>query len=78
MTPPWSHARQATNKKILDPVVVFLSKISGYDLVSLFTSLKCQALEFNRQSLGREETRALVQIMESHVENVVLGCLGGA
>ena len=52
---------------------VFLSKVSGYDLVSLFTSLKCQALEINRQSLAREETRALVQIMESRVEEGVLG-----
>ena len=52
---------------------VFLSKVSGYDLVSLFTSLKCQALQILRQSLGREETRALVQAMESSVEEVVLG-----
>ena len=46
--------------------------VSGCDLVSILTSLKCETLFISMQSLGREETRALVQAMESAVENVTL------
>ena len=42
------------------------------NLVSLLTSLKCQKFGISRQSLGREETRALVQAMELQVEMVLL------
>ena len=49
-----------------------IQNVSGCDLVSLFTSLKCQELSINWQSLGREETQALVQAMESGVEEVML------
>ena len=38
--------------------------ISGCDLVSIFSNLKCNMVTINNQSLGREETRALVQLME--------------
>ena len=37
------------------------------------TNLKCKYLFIYRQSLGREETRALVQAMESGVEDITLG-----
>ena len=50
-----------------------IDNVSGCDLVSLLTSLKCQELFITRQSLGREETQALVQAMESGVEKVKLG-----
>ena len=46
--------------------------VTGCDLVSLVSSLKCQQLDINSQRLGREETQALVQAMESGVEKVVL------
>lgn len=49
-----------------------IENIRGCDLVSLLTSLKCKQLGIWRQSLGREETRALVQAMESGVEEVFL------
>ena len=42
------------------------------NLVSLITSLKCQKFGISRQSLGREETRALVHSMELQVEMVLL------
>ena len=53
--------------------LTLIRNVSGGDLVSLMTSLKCEQLVINNQSLGKEETRALVQAMESGVENVVLG-----
>ena len=46
--------------------------VTGCDLVSLLSSLKCQGLIITSQSLGREETRALVQAMESGVKWVRL------
>ena len=52
--------------------VLYITNVSGCDLVSLLTSLKCKELLITSQSLGREETRALVQAMESGVEEVVL------
>ena len=49
-----------------------IENVSGCDLVSLLTSLKCRELNIGTQSLGREETQALVEAMESHVEVVLL------
>ena len=46
--------------------------ISGCDLVHLLASLKCRELHIAKQSLGREETQALVQAMESGVKMVTL------
>ena len=46
--------------------------VSGCDLVSILTSLKCKKLKIRSQNLGREETQALVQAMESGVEEVRL------
>ena len=53
-------------------VILHIWNVSGFDLVSIFTSLKCRELYITSQSLGREETRALVQVMESGVETVML------
>ena len=46
--------------------------VSGCDLVSLLPSVKCKRLDIIEQSLGREETQALVQAMESGVKWVML------
>ena len=51
---------------------LYIQNVSGFDLVSILTSLKCQHLGIWSQSLGREETQALVQAMESRVEIVRL------
>ena len=54
---------------------LIIKNVSECDLVSLLSSLKCERLNINRQSLGRKETRALVQAIdiESGVEEVRLG-----
>ena len=49
-----------------------IQNVSGFDLVSLLSSLKCKELFIGRQSLGREETQALVRAMESGVDWVWL------
>ena len=49
-----------------------ISNVIGCDMVNLFTSLKCESLRMNRLSLGREETRALVQAMESQLQTVAI------
>ena len=50
-----------------------IRNVSGIDLVSILSSVKCQYLNIRyRHILGREETRALVQAMESGVEEVEL------
>ena len=46
--------------------------VSGCDLTSIVTSAKCGSMSIYGQSLGREETRALVQAMESGVKEVRL------
>ena len=50
-----------------------IKNVSGCDLVSILNSLKCEWLDISSQSLGREETQALVKAMESRVEDVILG-----
>ena len=49
-----------------------IRNVSGCDLVSILSSAKCEFLYIYGQSLGSEETRALVQAMESGVEEVRL------
>ena len=49
-----------------------IENVSGCDLVSLLTSLKCHKVYIRSQRLEREETRSLVQAMESVVESVEL------
>ena len=51
---------------------LFINNVSGCDLVSLLSSLKCENMTITSQSLGREETQALVRAMESSVEWVTL------
>ena len=46
--------------------------VTGCDMVNLFTSLKCKSLGMYRLSLGREETRALVQAMEYQLQSVTI------
>ena len=55
---------------------VIIRNVCGCDLVSIFTSLKCVLLSINDQSFGKEETRALVQAMDSRVGMVELGKYG--
>ena len=52
-----------------------IKNISGCDLVSIFSNLKCNMVTINNQSLGREETRALVQAMEERGTSRGLGIL---
>ena len=50
-----------------------LQNIRGYNLVTLFDSLReCKMLWIESQSLGREETQAMVRAMETQVEEVEL------
>ena len=49
-----------------------INNVRGCDLVSILTSAKCEILIIGTLSLGREETRALVQAMESRVEEIRL------
>ena len=51
---------------------VSLNNVSGIDMESFLHSLKCQDFGIYKQTLGREETEALVQAMESRVERVQL------
>ena len=51
---------------------VSINNVSGCDLVTVLDSMKSQLLSIRRQSLGREETQALVLAMESRVERVGL------
>ena len=54
--------------------VFCIKNVSGCDLVSIFTRIKCRDLSsIDNQSLGREETMALVRALESHVEALDLG-----
>ena len=49
-----------------------IQNVTGCDLVSILSSLKCEHLFITRQRLGREETLALMQAMELGVEHVIL------
>ena len=51
---------------------VTIENVSGCDLVTILESVKSKALSMGHQSLGSEETRALVRAMESRVEEVHL------
>ena len=50
--------------------VVTIHYVIGCDLVTLIDSLKCTKVKIGSQSLGMEETQALVRVMESCVEKV--------
>ena len=52
---------------------VSIINVSNCDLTSILDSVKCEWLIISSQTLSTEETRALVQAMESRVERVELG-----
>ena len=51
---------------------VYIWYVSGYDLGTILDNIKCTKLGIFNLSLGSEETRALLQAMESRVEEVWL------
>ena len=51
---------------------VWIQNVSNCDIVSLLDHAKSKTLTFNRQSLGSEESLALVRAMEFSVERVYL------
>ena len=51
---------------------VDIHNVSGCDLVTILDSVKSDRLIILKQSLGNDETRALVRAMESRVEKVML------
>ena len=51
---------------------VHITNVSGCDLVNILDSVNCECLCISSQSLGSEETQALVRAMESRVEEVWL------
>ena len=52
---------------------VNIRNVSGCGLVTILDSVKIQVLRFINQSLGSEETRALVRAMEAGVKVVRMG-----
>ena len=52
--------------------IVDIKNVRGCDLVTILDSVKSRVLSIRNQSLGREETQALVRAMESRVEEVKL------
>ena len=55
---------------------VGIHNVSDINLISFLDNIKCRDLAISSQSLGSEETRALVRTMEKTVERVALGDLG--
>ena len=55
---------------------VGIYNVSNCDLISILDSVKCEQLNFDKQTLGSEETQALLRAMESNVKKVVLGISG--
>ena len=53
--------------------VVSIRNVSNTDLSPILDNLKCIQFDTSGQSLGREETQALVRSMESNIERVTLG-----
>ena len=52
--------------------ILRIQNVTGCDLVSIISSVKCEFLIIGSQSLGRKETLALVQAMDARVEEVEL------
>lgn len=63
---------QMTRINCFSPSNLRISNVIGCDMVNLFTSLKCDCLRMDGLSLGKEETRALVQAMESQLQRVMI------
>ena len=51
---------------------VVIKNVSGCDLITILGSVKSKVLSIYQNSLGSEETRALLRAMESGVEQLVL------
>ena len=51
---------------------IYIINVSGLDLITILDNVKSEWLTIKSQSLGREETLALVRAMESSVEGVTL------
>ena len=51
---------------------VFIENVRGCGLVTILDNVNCERLVLSCQSLGSEETQALVWAMESRVERVQL------
>ena len=56
---------------------VHIENVHGGGLVNFLDGVKSKVLNIEELSLGSEETRSLVQAMESHVEEVELGGVRG-
>ena len=52
--------------------LVSIGNVSGCDLLTILDTVRSKELIIGKLSLGSEETQAIVQDMESHVEEVVL------
>ena len=52
---------------------VTIWNVRGCDLVNIFKGVKTKRVNICGQTLGREETQALVQVMETRVDKVRLG-----
>ena len=66
---PADHLASLVSSMTMKVVII---NVSGCDLVTVLESVKSRVLEIREQGLGSEETQALVQAMESHVEGVEL------
>ena len=55
---------------VTDTVGIY--KVTGRDFVAILDSLECEKLLINKQKLGRDETQALLRVMETRVEDVFL------
>ena len=52
---------------------LFIRGVSGCDLTRVLESVRCRHLFIDSQTLGSEETQALMWAMESSVEKLCLG-----
>ena len=57
-------AKHLTSLTSCVTLILSIKNVSGCDLLSILTSLDCSNVKISSQSLGREETRALVRYME--------------
>ena len=52
---------------------IVIRNVRGCDLVNIFKGVKTKRVNIKRQTLGREETQALVQAVETRVKKLGLG-----
>ena len=71
-----SNIMSSTVPKKIQAKEIHLKKVKGKDkddLSSLFKSFECSKLFLFNVTLGHEETKVLVQLLQDHVERLVLG-----